>query len=493
MIRKGVDFIKSMKEGHHGEIYYNGEKVEDVTEHPAFKPAINTVADYYDLHWKDEYTEHLKIYNPDVGEETSITFFRPRNKEELRRLRTGISKIYDFYRGFFGRSPDYLNVWTMLFYAHADDYFGKVFGSKMMENVIEIYREAAKNDLFYTHAIVAPMYDRSRPPSQWEDPYIQVGVVRETNEGLVVRGAALLSTAGPYSERLWYLPNIRRDTDPRYSVFFSLPTESKGVKFISRRGFHPKDGFGEFEYPITSKYEEPDAIMVLDNVLIPWDRVIFYKKPEEIEGFMWHTVNLRGWFNWHFVIQHYSRTKFLAGLAISIAEAVGINNFINVQEKLGEILIYLAMYEAGMVASEELGEQLSGVYRPNPQISIAVSSMGMKALPRINEILRSISAGSSIPVPAGIRDFENPEERSLLEKYMASKGLPALERVKLFNILWDTIGSETGMRYEQYDRFSRGDPTIRWAQMYTEVYKDRKHEFVKMVRDIMDQMPNPKA
>ncbi len=183
MIRKGVDFIKSMKEGHHGEIYYNGEKVEDVTEHPAFKPAINTVADYYDLHWKDEYTEHLKIYNPDVGEETSITFFRPRNKEELRRLRTGISKIYDFYRGFFGRSPDYLNVWTMLFYAHADDYFGKVFGSKMMENVIEIYREAAKNDLFYTHAIVAPMYDRSRPPSQWEDPYIQVGVVRETNEG----------------------------------------------------------------------------------------------------------------------------------------------------------------------------------------------------------------------------------------------------------------------------------------------------------------------
>ena len=117
----------------------------------------------------------------------------------------------------------------------------------------------------------------------------------------------------------------------------------------------------------------------------------------------------------------------------------------------------------------------------------------MKSLPRINEILRSISAGSSIPVPAGIRDFENPEERALLDKYLASKGLPALERVKLFNILWDTIGSETGMRYEQYDRFSRGDPTIRWAQMYTEVYKDRKQEFVKMVRDIMDQMPNPKA
>ncbi|EHP68495.1 aromatic ring hydroxylase [Metallosphaera yellowstonensis MK1] len=493
MIRRGSDFIRSMKEGHHGEVYYNGEKVEDVTEHPAFRSAVRTVADYYDLHWSESLKEYLRIYNPDVGEETSVTFFRPRNKDDLRRLRIGISKIYDFYRGFFGRSPDYLNVWTMLFYAHAEDYFGKVFGSRMMENVIELYREATRQDLFYTHAIVAPMYDRSRPPSQWEDPYIQIGVVRETSEGVVVRGAALLSTAGPYSERLWYLPNIRRDTDPRYAIFFSLPTESKGVKFISRRGFHPKEGFGEFEYPLTSKYEEPDAIMVLDDVLVPWDRIIFYKKPEEIEGFMWHTVNLRAWFNWHFVIQHYSRTKFLAGLAIALAEAVGINNFINVQEKLGEILLYLSIYEAGMVASEELGEQLDSIYRPNPQISIAVSAMGMKALPRINEILRLISAGSSIPVPAGIKDFENPEERRLLEKYMSSKGLNALDRVKLFNILWDTIGSETGIRYEQYDRFSRGDPTIRWAQMYTEVFKEKKGEYVKIIRDIMDQIPNPKA
>jgi len=76
---------------------------------------------------------------------------------------------------------------------------------------------------------------------------------------------------------------------------------------------------------------------------------------------------------------------------------------------------------------------------------------------------------------------------------MAMKGLDALERVKLFNLLWDVIGSESGMRYEQYDRFSRGDATIRWAQTYTEVFRDRKHEFVKLVKEILDQMPNPKA
>ncbi len=489
MIRRGSDYIASIRE-RQPTVYYDGEVVRDLTTHPAFRIPVKTVAEYYDLHWK---AEELRTYNPDVGEETSITFLRPRSKEDLARMRRGLVLIYDHYYGFFGRSPDYLNVWSMVFFAHAEDYFAKAFGSRFAENAVNIYMEHAKNDLFYTHAIVAPMYDRSRPPSQWENPYIQVRVVEERPEGVVVRGAAMLSTAGPYAEMLWYLPNIKRDTDPKYAIFFSLPTNARGVKFIARRGFHPKEGFGEFEYPISSRFEESDALLVLDDVLVPWDRIIFYGKPEEIENFMWHSVRLRTWFNWHFVIQHYCRLKFLAGLSMAVAEAVGINNYINVQEKIGEILIYMALNEAALIAAEEAGEQLDNIYRPNPYVSIAASHFNMRALPRANEILRLISAGSSIPLPSSLRDFENPEERKLIETYLATKGMNALERAKLFNLLWDVIGSEAGIRYEQYDRFSRGDPTIRWAQMYTEVYKQRKDEFVKLVREIMGHMPNPRA
>ncbi|BCU66757.1 4-hydroxyphenylacetate 3-hydroxylase [Sulfolobales archaeon HS-7] len=488
MIRKGEDYIKSISE-HHGTIYYDGKVVEDVVSHPAFRIPIRTVADYYDLHWKEE---SLRVYNGDVGEETSISFMRPKNREELRRLRDGLVKIYDFYHGFFGRSPDYLNLWSTVFAAHADDYFGKAFGQDYSERVRNIYKEAAHNDLFYTHAIVAPMYDRSTPPSKWKDGYVQVGVVKEEKDGVIVRGACLLSTAGPYAEYLWYLPNIRRDTDPKYAIFFSIPTWSKGVKFLTRRGFYPRENYGPFEYPISSRFEESDAILMFDDVFVPWDRIIFYGKTDEIEGFMWNKVRLRTWFNWHFTIQHYTRIKFYAGLAIAMSEAVGINNFINVQEKIGEILIYLAMNEAALLGAEEAGEQLETIYRPNTQLAIAASHFNMRVLPRIHELLRLIPGGSSIPVPAGLNDFENPEERKYIEKYLDSKGLNPLERVKLFNILWDVIGSESGLRYEQYDRFSRGDPTIRWAQIYTEVYKDKKHELVKIVRDIMDQMPDPR-
>ncbi|EWG06403.1 MAG: 4-hydroxyphenylacetate 3-hydroxylase, partial [Candidatus Aramenus sulfurataquae] len=72
MIRRGSDYIKSLEEGNHAEVYYEGKKVENLVEHPAFKIPIRTVADYYDLHWKED---SLRVYNPDVGQETSITFF----------------------------------------------------------------------------------------------------------------------------------------------------------------------------------------------------------------------------------------------------------------------------------------------------------------------------------------------------------------------------------------------------------------------------------
>ena len=175
MIRKGQDYIKSIK-AHTPEVYYEGEKVEDVTEHPAFRIPVKTVAKYYDMHWENN---ELRVYNPDVGEETSISFLRPKSKKDLAKIRDGLIKIYDYYRGFFGRSPDYLNIWNMVFYAHAED-FGKYFGSKYMENAIQIYREATKHDLFYTHAIVAPMYGRSIPPTMGRPVYTSRGRGRKT-------------------------------------------------------------------------------------------------------------------------------------------------------------------------------------------------------------------------------------------------------------------------------------------------------------------------
>ena len=198
MIRRGEDYIRSIREGNHPVVYYDGKIVEDIADHPAFRIPVKTTAEYYDLHWDPGKSDKLRHYSPMLGEEASISFMIPKSKNDLRKLAEGLMTIYDHYRGFFGRSPDYLNLWSAVFAAHSD-YFAKHFGSRYGENAIEIYKQHAKKDLFFTHAIVAPMYDRSKPPSQWPDPYIWAGVVKETSEGVIVRGAAMISTCLLYT------------------------------------------------------------------------------------------------------------------------------------------------------------------------------------------------------------------------------------------------------------------------------------------------------
>jgi 4-hydroxyphenylacetate 3-monooxygenase len=180
------------------------------------------------------------------------------------------------------------------------------------------------------------------------------------------------------------------------------------------------------------------------------------------------------------------------GLATAIASTVGIEKFINVQEKLGELLIYLNLTRASIIAAEEAGQKLpNGLFRPNPEIAVSCSHFNMKALPRAYEIIKLLAAGSLITLPSSYKDLENPEVRQYLEKYLAGAGVPAVERIKLFNLAWDVVCSELGQRYELYDRFSRGDPTIMWAKMF-EQFSDQREECLKMVKRLLDTIEAPK-
>ena len=487
--RRGVDYIESLRQNQ-PTVYYDGKKVEDIVNHPAFRIPIQTLAKIYDLQHDPQYRDKLTI--PHNGDRMNITYMIPRSKEDLRRIREALNIIYDHLFGFFGRCYDYLNMWLAIFAAHAWDFFGdkdRRFG----ENAIKIYDRCSGRDTFLTHAIVAPMVDRSKMASQLVDPYIQAAIVEKNSKGVIVRGAAMVSTAAPYSEEIIYFPNMLRDPHPRYALAFVCPSNLEGIKFIARRSFRPRDGFGEFEYPISSRFEESDAFVVFDNVLIPWEDVLICEDVDKIVPMMWGGVYMKAWFNYHFNIQYYSRLKFLTGLAFLITQAIGTDKFVNVQEKLGELLIYLNLTRAAITAAEEEGEKLpNGLYRPNPEIAVSGSHFNMKALPRAFEIIKLLCGGALVSLPSSIKDLENPEIRHLIDKYLVGSGVSAVERIKLFNLAWDVVSSELGQRYELYDRFSRGDPTVMWARMPLQLTQ-QKEECIKLAKNLLDTIPDPKT
>ncbi|MDA4129025.1 MAG: 4-hydroxyphenylacetate 3-hydroxylase [Thaumarchaeota archaeon] len=488
--RRGEDYIKSIKE-RQPTVFYGGEVVKDVTTHPAFSVAVKTLARMYDLQWEDGYREKLTYTLPGRGDRVGISYLIPDSTEKLIRIREGSTLIYDNMYGFFGRCFDYLNIWTGVFAAHSKDFFGQP-EPRFGENVVNFHERCRDNDVFLTHAIVAPSVDRSKMASQLADPFIQAGVVSENSRGIVVRGAAMVSTAAPYAEELIYFPNMLRDPDPRYALAFACATNSKGLKFLARRAFTPRPENTPFEYPMSSRFEESDAFVIFDDVLVPWEGVFVYKQVEKIPLMMWKGVMMKAWFNHHFNIQYYSRLKFLTGLAIVISTTVGIDKFVNVQEKIGELLIYLNLTKASIIAAETAATKLpNGLVRPNAEIAVSCSQFNMKAIPRANEIIKLLAAGSMISLPSSVKDLENPEIRKYIDKYLSGTGTSALERIKVFNLAWDVVSSEAGQRYELYDRFSRGDPTIMWAKMY-EQFDDQRDESVAMVRRLLDEMGGPK-
>ncbi len=490
-IRHGADYVASLRENQ-PQVFYDGKQVDSVADHPAFKIPVQTLAKMYDLQWEKGFVEKLTFSPPGSAEREGISYMIPQSIEDLRSIREGLSTIYDNLYGFFGRSYDYLNMWTAVFAAHHADFFGDQ-DPKYGQNVLDYHQTCMRKDLFLTHAIVAPSVDRSKQASELSDPYIQAGVVEEKPNGMVVRGAAMVSTAAPYAEQIIYFPNMLRDPDPRYAIAFACPTNVPGIKFLARKSFAPRPGLGEFEYPISSRFEESDAMVIFDNALIPWEGVFIYKRVEKIPALMWGGVYMKAWFNYHFSVQYYSRLKFLVGLATTIAQTVGIDKFINVQEKLGELLIYLNLTRASIVAAETLSEKLpNGLVRPNPEIAVSSSQFNMQAIPRAYEIIKLISGGSLIALPSSHRDLENPEIRKYIDKYLPGKGgIPASERIKVFNLAWDVVSSEAGQRYELYDRFSRGDPTVMWSKMYEQM-ADQRDDCVKMVRRLLDSIETPK-
>ena len=177
--------------------------------------------------------------------------------------------------GLMGRSPDYLNT-VLVAFVDAPEFFAQG-GAKFADNVQGYYRYCRDNDLFLTHAIVNPQIDRSKSSSEQADPFIHLGVVDQTREGLVVRGAKMLATHGPTADELlvYPLPGSLRSGEEQHALAFGIPTDTPGLRFICREPFDAGMQ-SEWDHPLGTRFEEPDAMAVFNDVLVPWERVFLH-------------------------------------------------------------------------------------------------------------------------------------------------------------------------------------------------------------------------
>ena len=460
------------------EVWYGSERITgSISEHPAFRGVAKSIAALYDMQLSPEKRDSMTYVSPTSGQRVGVSFMQPKTREDLAK-RSAMMKSWAVYSGgIMGRTADYLNS-SLMAMAGAREFFGKE-GRDYASNIQGYYEYVRENDLVLTHTLIHPQANRGVGPSKQADPFIAARVVEKNSEGVVVRGARMLATL-PMADEIMVFPStvVRSGQDDvPYSIAFAVPVSAKGLKFICRESFASDSAY---DHPLASRFEEQDAVVVFDDVVIPWERVFILEDPEKANRvseetsavvFMAHQATVR----------EAAKAEFMAGLVTLVAETIGADQFPQVQEKITEILLIAETMKAFLGASEANAKvNRWGLLAPDYVPINSARNLWPRVAPAMAVALKQIGASGLMAIPP--EEVLGSPARADVDRYYQAKLADGEERIRLFKLAWDAAGSSFGGRQDLYERFFFGDP-VRMASAYyawynKEPYKQRVKELL---------------
>jgi 4-hydroxyphenylacetate 3-monooxygenase len=459
--RTGAQFLEGLGQGGR-EIWLRGEKITHPLDHPELREAALSLARVFDL--QHEHAAEMLAPSPaDGGSMVNVTHLIPRSREDLERRRRAFELVAALSGGVMGRTPDYLNV-TFACFAGRSDVWARRGNEQLADNLVAYQGLMRDRDLSTTHALMNPQVDRNQPEAEQAMGQVALHKVAEADTAIVVRGARMLATLAPFADELLIYPGSDiRPQDGRYALSFAVPIATPGLRFICRDSYSRQRE--PFDYPLSSRFDEMDAVVIFDDVEIPKERVFL---DGDTVGYS-EVITDTGW-RGHIMHQAFTRAyvklSFALGLGHLIANTTGVVRFDHIQEKLGQMWAMSELARSAIVAAEA-GASMDegGVFYPDDRPFIALRGEMPKWLPRCNELLQLIGGGGFMATPSKA-DFEGPL-RDRIDLYFQAAGADAERRVKLFRLAWDFLGSELGGRGELYERFYLSDSWRMTALAYT--------------------------
>ena len=456
MIRSGAEYMASLSDGR--SVILDGERVDDVTTHPAFAEAVRSVARLYDIAHDPANREVMTYRSPRDGQPVNKAWLIPHSREDLAARRAAIKTWSDATYGLMGRSPDHVASFFAGF-AGALDTFARG-GQPFAENLRRFYEKARDEDLYLSYTIIHPTVDRSKPAHQQPEPHLYASVAAERDGGMVLRGAQMLGTGSVMSDYIFVsciLP--LRPGDEDYAISVVVPNNARGVKIYTRRPY-ALGASSVFDYPLSSRFDETDSLLVFDDVFVPWEQVFVYRNREvTLAQFTETPAHQLG--NTQAQIRFVSKLQFLAGLAKRLCDVTGNTQDPKIQERLGEIAAQAAIPEAFVLAAEAACvADANGVVRPHPQMMYSAMTLQPALYHQLLFALRDLCGSALIQVPSSVAAFRSPENAADLARYVRWPGASAAERIKLLKLIWDLVGSEFAGRHLQYEMFYAGQPSV---------------------------------
>jgi 4-hydroxyphenylacetate 3-monooxygenase len=449
--KTGAEHLEALRDGR--SFFLDGEAVADHVDHPAFRNSVRVGASLYDFAAHPDNIEKMTFASPSSGRQVSRAWQLPTNYEELVERRKAISEISRITCGWVGRSPDHVAS-ALSGMVMSIDLFER-HGRARAAALNDYFTWARDNDVWCGYAIVPAQIDRL-PPAKPGEP-VNATIVDEDAEGITIKGSRQLATGLTMAQELLVAAvQPLKPGEEKVGFTAMVPLSAKGMKLISRRSYEL--GTSEFDAPLSSRFDENDAVVYFDEVKIPWERV-FVHNDVEIARAQWFDTPVMAYQNYPAQIRLSNKLTFLLGLAYRMSQANGTVRMPGTQEALGQMAA-----DVNQVLSMVAAMEVNGVYHgkyfiPNPGIQYSSQVLSQQLYPNFINRFRELAGGSVLARPSSHLDLTSVETSELIERTQASGVLSAVDRVKLFNLAWDAIGSEFGSRHTQYEMFYAG-PTF---------------------------------
>ncbi len=477
-MKTAAQHIASLRDGR--EVYFDGERVSDITEHPGFRNAVRSVAGLYDENALPDQIERQTFRSPTSGEPVSRCWHLPRSYKDLVARRLASTGWAERTLGMMGRSPDHVasSLAGMMMGLHVF----RAHDKRRADALAEYFRYARDNDLYLSYVIINPQADRSRSASQQADEFLTAGICDEDSAGITIKGAKMLGTGAVLSNEIMVSGFQQlQPGEEKYAFLACVPVNAKGLKLYSRRSYEA-GAVSQFDHPLSSRFDENDAVVYFDEVKVPWERV-FFRKDISMGQAQWHETRAHVLQNHQCQVRFAVKLRFLVGIARQIAETNGIVNFPQVRETLGLIAAKATSIEAMLHGMEAAGEEFHGFFAPNRVMLSTAQVVSQQLYPEIVDLIRQLAGGGMIMSPSSERDFANPEIARVIGLTQRSPAATPYERVKFFKLAWDAVGSEFGSRHLQYEMFYSGPSFVTRGHVWRHYDWEAAQ---RIVRDFME-------
>jgi 4-hydroxyphenylacetate 3-monooxygenase len=481
MLRTGTQYLDSLRDGR--QVWINGERVADVTTHPAFRPIVSLRARLYDMAHEAQHSAAMSYVDDTSGERCNLALKLPKTQQDWQDKRAYVDAQLNEIGGVVVRSGDETigELWSL--------WDGKAvldeIDSRFSENVERHIMRALTEDPFHVSANTDPKGDRSKRPQE-QDPDMLLHAVKETDAGIVVRGAKY-ETAAAYANQAFVKPTIANWGDDKlsdYAVGFIADMGWPGIKHICRTGFAGRAPAED--YPLSNRFDEVDTLIVFDDVLVPWENVLFYRHTRA-------ATFIRATLHRYSAFPYTQRILYLAdmliGAALFNARQTGLDKQQAVREKLAELACYREGINAHLTAAIATAQPSpAGLLMPNQSLLFTGRVHACTKLPAMMHLAREL-CGGQICVTPDFAAFIDPETRPWLEKfYTVNEAWSADDRRRLLAFARDLLNSDYAGHRLTFELFAQSPPYAHLNAVYMNFDFDGALRFVKKAAGLSDRV-----